>query len=196
MSSSSEEADQSAMKRLSEGEDLALNEIMQRWKAPLTHYLFRQLGQEQDAVELAQETFVRIYEQRLKYRPKGKFSTWVFTIATTLGRSHRRWQGRHPVVSIHEGEDDVPEGLLGHLASTEPDASGQLRVKERAKRVQLALAELPEDLRTAVVLFEYEDLGYEEIAQVMGCSAKAVETRIYRARALLRETLASLWEEG
>lgn len=193
---SSEEADQSAMKRLSEGEDLALNEIMQRWKAPLTHYLFRQLGRQQDAVELAQEAFVRVYEQRFRYQPRGKFSTWLFTIATNLGRSHRRWQSRHPEVSIHEGEGDLSEGLIGRLADGGPDAAGQLQIRERARRVQGAIAGLPEDLRTALLLFEYEDFGYEEIARVMGCSSKAVETRLYRARALLKERLASLWEEG
>lgn len=184
------------MKRLGEGEDLALNEIMQRWKEPLTHYLFRQLGHRQDAVELAQETFVRIYEQRLRYRPRGKFSTWLFTIATNLGRSHQRWRIRHPAVSIHEGGEDADGGLIGHLASGEPDAAGQLRARERARRVQGAIAGLPEDLRTALLLFEYEDFGYEEIARVAGCSPKAVETRLYRARALLREKLAPLWEEG
>ena len=192
MAVSFEEADQAAMKRLGGGEDLALNEIMQRWKEPLSHYLFRQLGHERDAVELAQETFVRVYEQRSRYRPQGKFSTWLFTIATNLGRSHRRWQSRHPVVSLHEDGTD----FSGQLADGNADASGQLEKSERAKLVRKEIARLPEDLRTALLLFEYEDFGYEEIAKIMDCSTKAVETRLYRARALLRESLAAIRGEA
>jgi RNA polymerase sigma-70 factor, ECF subfamily len=86
-----EDADSSAMRRLREGEDLALNEIMERWQRRVTSYLLRFTGNETVAIDLAQETFVRVYQSRERYRPQAKFSTWLFAIASNLAREHLRW---------------------------------------------------------------------------------------------------------
>jgi hypothetical protein len=94
-----EDADSSAMRRLREGEDLALNEIMERWQRRVTSYLLRFTGNETVAIDLAQETFVRVYQARERYRPKAKFSTWLFAIASNLAREHLRWLRRHPRLS-------------------------------------------------------------------------------------------------
>jgi RNA polymerase sigma-70 factor (ECF subfamily) len=184
MPENSEEADQAAMARLCAGDDLALNEIMERWKRPLISYLYRWIGHEHEAADLAQETFVRIYEKRLVYRPEGKFSSWLWTIATNLGRNQKRWHARHPQVSL-EDAPDFPAG-----AAT-PDQSSMKA--ELARRLQAGVQELPSDLRTAFLLFEYEEQSYEDIAAITGCSRKAVETRLYRARHLLREKLQGFW---
>ncbi len=190
-----EDADSAAMSRLAEGDDPALKEIMDRWQRPMTHYLFRRLGREHDAIFLAQETFVRVYEQRHRYRATGKFSTWLFTIATNLCRNHVRWQLRHPTVplEVEAGQDDTPrqEPIDPGLTPTEVAVA-----RERTTAVQEAIASLPEDLRTATLLFEYENLSHEEIAQIQQCSAKAVEMRLYRARQLLRERLKPLMGSG
>lgn len=83
--------DRGAMARLAAGEDLALNEIMDRWKARVITFLFRLVGNESSALELAEETFVRLYQNRRKFRPDAKFSSWLFGIAANLGRNHLRW---------------------------------------------------------------------------------------------------------
>ncbi|HEY0255841.1 MAG TPA: sigma-70 family RNA polymerase sigma factor [Candidatus Methylacidiphilales bacterium] len=193
MDSGTNEADVLAMERLQQGDDLALNEIMGRWKVPLASYLLRQLGSQEDALDLAMETFVRVYESRHRYAPSARFARWLFTIATNLARNHVRWRQRHPEVPFETDEDDKSSSL-DRVVDDAPSASGQLDGKERARAVRQAIAGLPADLRTAILLFEYEDFSHAEIAAVEGCSVKAVETRLYRARQALEQKLAK-WME-
>lgn len=182
------DSDVLAMRRLQAGEDLALNEIMGRWKQPLASYLMRQLGNQEDALDLTMETFVRVYESRHRYSPSARFARWLFTIATNLARNHVRWKERHPEIPLETDEEQSP---LEHLADDAPSAAQQMETKERAKAVRKAITDLPPDLRTAVLLFEYQGLSHAEIASVENCSAKAVETRLYRARQFLEQKLAS-----
>jgi RNA polymerase sigma-70 factor, ECF subfamily len=184
-----EDPDVLAMSRLREGDDLALNDIMDRWQIRLTGYLVRLTGSEATAVDLAQETFVRVYGNRFRYRPSGAFSTWLFAIASNLGRHHLRWQLRHPTISM-EATAGTSGSLLESVQAAEPDPRVRLERSERAEAVREAVAELTPDLREAVILFTYEDMSYEQIATIQRCSTKAVETRLYRARALLRKKLA------
>ena len=176
------------MSRLREGDDFALNDIMDRWQTRLTGYLIRLTGSEATAVDLAQETFVRVYGNRFRYRASGAFSTWLFAIASNLARHHLRWQLRHPTISM-----DAAAGTSGSLLESVPGADPDPRVRleraERAEAVREAIAELAPDLREALILFTYEDMSYEQIATIQRCSTKAVETRLYRARALLRRKL-------
>jgi len=178
------------MARLRAGEDLALNEIMARWQGRVTGFLLRMIANESMAVELAQETFVRVYQQRDRYRPTGKFSTWLFTIAANLARHHDRWRRRHPAVSLQEEERTI-EWLAAEGAA--PDQAEESR--ERSEAVRRAIAMLPDDLRESLVLFEYEDLSHREIAAIAGCSPKAVENRLHRARTQLREKLRAYLEK-
>lgn len=189
MDSGTHEADVLAMGRLQAGDDLALNEIMGRWKVPLASYLLRQLGSHEDALDLAMETFVRVYESRHRYSPSARFARWLFTIATNLARNHVRWRQRHPEVPFEMDEDET-SSTLDRLPDDAPSASSQLATKERALAVREAISDLPTDLRTAILLFEYEDFSHAEIAAVEGCSVKAVETRLYRARQALEQKLA------
>lgn len=190
MDEGSSEADASAMARLQAGDDLALNEIMGRWKQPLAAYLLRQLGSHEDAVDMTMETFVRIYESRQRYAPTARFARWLFTIATNLARNHVRWKQRHPEVTLEAEEGE--ESPMENMADAAPNAGKQMETRERGQAVRKAIADLPPDLRTAVLLFEYEGLSHAEIAAVEGCSAKAIETRLYRARQTLEQTLAHL----
>jgi RNA polymerase sigma-70 factor (ECF subfamily) len=177
------------MSRLREGDDLALNEIMDRWKGRLTGYLIRLTGSEAIAVDLAEETFVRVYQNRFRYRPSGAFSTWLFAIASNLARQHLRWRLRHPTISV-----DAPAGASGSMLESvqaaDPDPRARLDRAERAEAVRRAIGELAPDLREALILFTYEEMSYEQIAAIQRCSSKAVETRLYRARAVLRRKLA------
>ncbi len=179
--------DVAAMERLRDGDDLALNEIVDRWQRRVISFLFRLTGNEAVAQDLAQETFVKVYQNRMTYRPKGEFSTWLFTIAANLGKQHFRWSKRHPAVSLDESIK-IP-------ASTGPNPAAELDGVERADFVRSAVMSLPVDLRQAVVLFEYEDLSHQQIAEICGCSAKAVETRLYRARGILKTQLGKLLEK-
>lgn len=185
----SDEADALAMTRLRDGEDLALNELMARWQQPLVNYLARFCGSETGALDLAQETFVRVYEARARYDTRGRFATWLYTIAGNLARNAHRWQQRHPAVSLETPTDDNGGTLGAHLPDTAPAPDATAEQSERTAAVREAVASLPEDQRAIVLLSEYEDRSHAEIAAVLGCTAKAVETRLYRARQTLREKL-------
>jgi len=172
--------DRGAMARLAAGEDLALNEIMDRWKARVIAYLFRFIGNEASALELAEETFVRIYQNRGKFRPDANFSSWLFGIAANLGRNHLRWQKRHPTLPLDAADEATMEGDPGQAAES----------REREDAVRHAIARLPPDMREALILREYENLSQAEVAQIAGCSVKAVERRQSHARDLLRKELS------
>ncbi len=180
--------DVASMERLRDGDDLALNEIMDRWQRRVTSFLFRLTGNEAVALDLAQETFVKVYQARTAYRPSGEFSTWLFTIAANLGNQHFRWARRHPTVSLDDTIVIPPGG------GPNPDCA--LDGLERANLVRRAVMSLPVDLRQAVVLFEYEDLSHQQIAAICECSPKAIETRLYRARGMLKAQLGRLLEKS
>lgn len=192
---SAEEADRQDMARLVGGADSALNNLMERHGARLFNYLLRLLQDETKANDAAQESFLKVYHNRAKFRSDSKFSTWLYAIATNLARDHFRWKQRHPEISIDAQTDDHQS-----LAEMLPDnvaTPGEAMVEqERSAAVRNAVQALPEELRAALVLAEYEDLSQEEIARVLGCTRKAVEMRLYRARAILRNALSDLVEAG
>lgn len=179
------------MTRLQGGDDHALDALMDKWQVPLRAFLYRSLRNEADALDLAQEAFVRVYTHRQKFCPEAKFSTWLFSIALNLCRDRiRRGKGR---VSVPL-EDHVLREADDRSAGTARGAPDTDLVRaERAETVRAAVDALPEPLRTTVFLCEYEDMSHAEAAAVAGCSTKAVETRLYRARAMLRGSLAKLF---
>lgn len=181
------------MQALVAGRQTALNELMTLWEAPLLRFIFRYVQNEAVARDLVQETFVRVYLHRERFRPGTSFSTWAFTIAANLCRNHRRWQGRHPTVSLDEPastDSEAPATRQEYLVSPArtPDHSAQHA--EHVDALKAAIAELPHELRTALLLYEYEELSYREIAEVVGCSEKGVESRLVRARVKLRKMLS------
>ena len=195
MAGTTDQEDREDMARLNAGHDSALNALMDRHSERLFHYLVRQLNNETDAADLAQETFVRIYHNRARFDPRQKFTTWLYAIATNLVRDRFRWHQRHPQVSLDAERQDA-----GSLLDTLPDptapASEQLAAEERAGEVRAAVESLPEELRTPLILFEYEEMSHAEIGAVMSCTAKAVETRLYRARNHLRKRLAGMLQSA
>jgi RNA polymerase sigma-70 factor (ECF subfamily) len=179
------------MARLAAGDDLALNTLMDCWSERVAAFLHRMTGNRDAAVDLAQETFVKLYQARSRYRPDGNFSTYLFAIASNLARNHARWKGRHPMLSLDAKPEDggamAPEAVDPNQT---PEEAAQAAEKVRA--VHEAFLRLPPDLREAMTLFVYEGMGYAEIAKVSQCSPKAAETRIYRARQILKEHLKDL----
>ena len=184
-------SDSELMSLLAAGDDLVLNTIMTRWSGRVSAFLYRMTGRHGTAVDLAQETFVKLYQARGRYKPQGNFSTYLFAIAANLARNHSRWQSRHPTVSLDstdtEGAEIYPEPVDPQLTPGEAALS-----REKSARVNSAILSLPVDLREALTLFIHEGLGYAEIAELTHCSPKAVETRIYRARQILKEQLKDL----
>lgn len=184
-----EASDRAAMTRLVAGENRALDELMGRHATAVFHFLYRMLGNEDDANDLAQETFVRVYRACASYRPQQRFSAWLFTIAANLARNHLRWRARHPNLSL-DAEDETTGQTLGeNLPAPRGDPSSDTEANEQAAAVRRAVQQLPEDLREAIVLCEWEELKVAEAAEILESSPKAVESRLYRARQLLREKL-------
>jgi RNA polymerase sigma factor (sigma-70 family) len=180
-------SDEELMAQLQAGDEAALAPLMQRWEVPLKRFIFRLVGNAAEAEDLAQEVFVRIYTKRSSYRLGAKFSTWCFSIAANLAKNRLRWWKRRPVLSLDAWMDSG--GDAADQTATGAQASDKAVRRERIATVQAAVAALPLDLRTALILFEYEQQSMGEIAAALGCTAKAVENRLYRARKMLRAQL-------
>jgi RNA polymerase sigma-70 factor (ECF subfamily) len=181
--------DRADMERLAAGHDAALNDLMERHSRPVFHFLCRMLGSEDDANDLAQETFVRVYRARESFRTSGKFTTWLYTIAANLARNHFRWRSRHPNVSLEAGSDTADQTLGSTLPAKDPGPGDQALSAERIAAVRAAVNRLPEDLREAIVLCEWEEHSVAEAASILDATPKAVESRLYRARQILRKGL-------
>ena len=177
--------DVAAMLRLSTGDDLALSEIMSRWQWRVASFLQRMCGNHATACDLAQETFTRLYHSRASYKENAPFSSYLLRIAANLARNHHRWQSRHHSEPLEALENAEPAS-----DAASPDAS--LAQADTAREVRHAIRLLPHELREALVLSAYEDMSHAEIASMTGCTPKAVETRIYRARQILKDKLAHL----
>lgn len=188
MTEPSGDMDATWMQELAQGEDSALNRLMDRWSEPLLRYLSRLTADVDAAKDLAQESFVRVYRHRFDFRASQKFSTWLFAIATNLARNHARWRSRHPE-SLVESDDPA------HPAS-DPTPVETMMAAERQRAVQKAIQALPHELREAVILSSYHDMTQAQIAKVQDTTEKAVEVRLYRARRMLRELLADTLNEG
>ena len=189
---SPEELDAADMRRLVVGHDAALNELMARHGEKLFHFLIRGLQNEAEAADLAQEAFVRVYQHRAKFDAGQKFSTWLYSIAANLVKDRYRWRSRHPQVSLDVENEQTGDSLREHLPASGPTPSDCLQADERADAVRRAVAALPEDLRTPLILAEYDERSHAEIGVILGCTVKAVESRIYRARQQLRASLGSV----
>lgn len=181
--------DAADMTALAEGDEQALNRLMDIWTQPLLAYLARLAGNQATARDLAQETFVRVYRHRFNFKAGSRFSTWLFTIATNLARNHLRWHSRRPEVPLpKENLDSLP----GHATSQTPE--NQAMAREQLAAVEAAIFELPRDMQEALLLATWHDMSQAEIAKVQNTSEKAVELRIYRARKLLREKLSGWFQ--
>lgn len=183
--------DSELMSRLAAGDDLALNALMARWSDRVVAFLFRMTGQREAAVDLAQEAFVKLYQARKRYRAQGNFSTYLFAIAANLARNHARWTARHPTVSL-DATDPAGAPNLPEAMDLRPTPGEAAIAREQSAAVNAAILALPLDLREALTLLVHGDMSYAEIAQLTGCSPKAVETRIYRARQILKQQLQDL----
>lgn len=174
-----EQNDAALVARTREGDDDAFGKLLRRYQRPVLNFVYRLLGNETEAEDVAQETFVRAYRHLSDYDPRRKFSTWLFALARNAAIDRLRYRQRHPTEPL----DAAPE------PST---VSNEVGNREIGTEIAAAIAELPEDQRTAIVLAEYHDLSHAAIAEVMDSSEKSVESRLYRAKVTLREKLQHL----
>jgi RNA polymerase sigma factor (sigma-70 family) len=183
-----ERDDQELMAALAAGDDHAMSALMARWELPLKRYLQRLLLNTADAEDLAQETFVRLYKNRAQFKAGARVSPLLYAMASNLAKNRLRWRSVRRLVSMDAAEDDAP-------ALQVPDANAASGAEsavdnERVEAVRAAIGALPHDLRTAIVLAEYEGLSHSEIGAALGCTPKAIEGRLHRARLALRPALA------
>ncbi|MBI5686719.1 MAG: sigma-70 family RNA polymerase sigma factor [Verrucomicrobia bacterium] len=181
------------MLRVRDGQDAgAFEELMRRYQRPLTGFLARLTGNLDSAQDLAEETFVRVWQSAPRYRPSGKFTTWLFTIASRLATDHARRAHVRRAVPLDAPMADDGRTLAERLADAGPAADQQVSREQDAALVRAAVQALPLEQRTALALCEFQDFSYAEAAEAMGCSVKSVELRIYRAKQALREKLRRL----
>jgi RNA polymerase sigma-70 factor, ECF subfamily len=181
--------------QLAAGSDAALSQLIAQWGAALHRFASRYVHNDTVAAEIVQETFVRVYQQRTRYRGDGSPSAWMFTIAANLCHNHRRWQSRHDTLPLVTTPGDVSGETSIEPVATDASPAERLVHAETAAAVRAAIDTLPHDMKVTLLLFEFDDLSYGDIARVVGCSPRGVETRLSRARAKLRERLGGLWDE-
>ncbi|HEU5079104.1 MAG TPA: sigma-70 family RNA polymerase sigma factor [Opitutaceae bacterium] len=181
--------DHALMARVQAGDEASFGELMHRWELPVKRLLGRLLLNTGEAEDLAQETFVRVWQNRARYRAGAAFRPWLFAIAVNLARNRLRWWRRRPTIALDAWLESTPV----HANVAEPQQAARvLEIGERAAAVRDAIARLPAALREAIVLFIYDELSHVEIAEVVGATPKAVETRIARAKEKLRTELKTL----
>ncbi len=178
------------MLRIREDDPKAFPELVERYQSRLVGVLHHLIGNLDEAEDLAQEVFLRVYKTRKNYTPTAKFSTWLFTIANNLALNVLRQKSRRPSLTIPNSEKQSGESSPDYLVpSREGTPSTALKTAELSDRIHAALNQLNDRQRMAVLLNKFEEMGYAEIADVMQLSIKAVKSLLSRARCRLRELL-------
>jgi RNA polymerase sigma-70 factor (ECF subfamily) len=185
------------MLRVKRGDRAAFAELVEKYKQPLFNFVFRTLRDETETEDVAQNTFLQVWKSRARYERTAKFSTWLFTIARNLCLNEIRRRSRHPAESLeetHAEHDDQPSRQYEDkkiFLPTETALHGEL-----AQKIEEALAELPENQRTAILLCRQDELSYEEIAEVLDCSLSATKSLIHRGREFLKDKLKPYLQTG
>lgn len=183
------EEDAALMQAVVQGDLHALRQLVDRWQAPLGSFVYRYVQNMEVTQEIVQESFVRLYQSRTRYDSQKRFSSWLFKIASNLCKNYYRWRSRHPEnlgidESLIAGEAQPMEPLL------QSDSPAEQSVREEElHQLKCAIKAMPHPLKTTLLLYYYEQMSYKEIADIVGCSARGVETRLYRARKWLSKHL-------
>lgn len=171
----------------SRGGDLdSFNQLILRWERPIFALAYRVIGREEDARDVCQETFLRAFRALPGFKGQAKFSSWVYRIALNLCRDWMRRQRRTPTVQMPEGADPEELAAEGGPAESIEDLVAR---RELSAVVAEAMALLPEEQRTAIILKEYHGMTFQEIADLQGCPLSTVKTRLYQGLSVLRRHL-------
>jgi RNA polymerase sigma-70 factor, ECF subfamily len=189
--------DAALMLRVKRGDMAAFTQLVETYKQPVINLAYRTLRDETEAEDLAQNVFVQVFKSAPRYQVTAKFSTWLFTIARNLCLNEIRRRSRHPAESLDtphpEFQDQPLHQFEEHKTPSPPD---QLLRRELEHKVAEAIAELPENQRTALLLCREEELSYEDIAEVLGCSLSATKSLIHRGRETLKQKLKPYLKTG
>ena len=183
-------SDEDLMVKCSKGDMSAFELLVRRYQNPLINYIHRSIDDYQRSEDLSQETFLRVFKSANRYKPTASFKSWLYTIATNLCRNEIRNRTRRNTYFL---EDLVEEGEDVYYADIMRDTRYLpdllLEKKEQRQIIRKALAQLPENQRLALTLVTYQDLRYEDVAKILGCSVGAVKALIHRARQKMRKLL-------
>lgn len=178
------------------GDEEAFGEIIKRYKQPLTNYLFRMLNDYEEAVDLAQESFIRVFLAIERYHSEYAFSTYIYRIATNLAISEIRKRKRRKLFSLtglfqYEGDEEMEF----QPADGKPLPEDELMSEEKQKVIAKAIVALPEKYRVPIILREIEEKTYEEIADILELGLGTTKSRISRGRGLLREKMRDYFDK-
>ena len=179
--------DEELVARATAGDLDSFNQLVTRWERPIYALAYRTLGREEDAHDVVQEAFLRAYRGLRGFKGQAKFSSWLYRITLNLCRDWIRRERRAPLVQVPEGTDPI-DLADQRLAPTESVEELVAR-REMSAAVAKAMAELPEEQRTAIMLKEYHGLTFQEIAQQLDCPLSTVKTRLYQGLSVLRRRL-------
>jgi RNA polymerase sigma-70 factor (ECF subfamily) len=183
-------SDAAIMLRVAEGDEAGFNYLATKYHRPMIHFLYRMVGNQAVAEELAQEVFLRVYRARSSYRAEARFTTWLYRIATNLAVNHAR-DTRHErtAQTIYLDQPDPETGTTPDVADDEPTAEQQLMRDERMAAIRLHVMALPERQRMAVLMHKYQGMDYREIGEVLKLSESATKSLLFRAYQTLRDKL-------
>jgi RNA polymerase sigma-70 factor (ECF subfamily) len=183
-------SDHELVAAIREGDEAAFDEIVRRYQNQITNFMYRMIDDYDRSVELAQETFIRIYTSAHRYKADYSFSTYIYRIAANLAISEIRRRRRRKLLPLNFSDEDGEQVHID-LPDGKPLPDELLIEEERRRAVARAIKSLPEKYRAAVVLRDIEGLSYEQIARALNLSEGTVKSRINRARNLLREKLSA-----
>lgn len=189
--------DAALMLRVKQGDAAAFETLVDKYKQPVINVLYRTVRDLSEAEDLAQNVFVQVFKSADRYRVEAKFTTWLFTIARNLSLNEIRRRSRHPAESLDaalEPADDSSARQFEDRRNVSPP--DQILQAELVKKVEETLASLPENQRTAMLLYREKDMSYEEISGVLQCSLSATKSLIHRARETLKEKLKPYLKTG
>jgi RNA polymerase sigma-70 factor, ECF subfamily len=195
--SAEQDPDAALMMRVKQGDGVAFAALVDKYKQPVMNVVARMLRDQTEAEDVAQTVFVQVYKSAARYQAASKFTTWLFTIARNLALNEIRRRSRHPTDSMdvtHPEQEDQPLHQFEDKKTFTPPES--LLHGELAEKISQAVSELPDNQREALLLCRQDELSYEEIAQVLGCSLSATKSLIHRGRETLKQKLKPYLRTG
>ena len=188
----SEDLSTNLMLQVRQGSIQAFEQLVEMHQSAIIGTVTRMLGNVDDAHDIAQQVFLRVWKSAPRYEPTAKFTTWLYTITRNLVFNETRRRSRRREVSLEpESEDDQPRQIASH-STPGPDEQAQQDELERA--LDRAIAALPEKQRLAVVLRRHQEVPYEQLCDILGMSLPAVKRLLFRARNELRKSLEAYLE--
>jgi RNA polymerase sigma-70 factor, ECF subfamily len=184
------------MLKVRDGDAESFNTILNKYQRPIISYIYRCLNQLDEAEELAQEVFLRVYMARHRYEPTAKLSSWIYKIATNLCLKELGRRRRMPALDSGAQPEETAESPVDRVADIRPTVLEDLQLAEREQLISDAIQSLPRNEKTALLLRKYHELSYKEISEAMGCTEGAVKTYIHRGKLRLREKLLPYLAEG